>query len=148
MAKHNRRTGTEEAEAKAAEAGADERHPESGDSTRPTEGESKAERREERRERREKDRDILAKEQPIVLESSASDPVFPAMQEYEVDEGGPKGSTRKHPGLIWAVIAVIAVAVLVCVFIFAGDWMTPDQAEQNAQTQFEEETVPEDLGAE
>ena len=94
-----------------------------------------------------KDRDILAKEQPIVLESSESDPVFPAMQEFEVDEGGPKGSTRKHPGLIWVIIAIVAVAVLVCAFIFAGDWMTPDQAEQTAQTEFEEETVPEDLGA-
>ena len=102
---------------------------------------------EERERRREKDRDILAKEQPVVLESSASDPTFPAMQEFEVDEGGPKGSTRKHPGLIWIIIAIVAVAVLVCAFIFAGDWMTPDQAQQNAQMQFEEETVPEDLGA-
>ena len=97
--------------------------------------------------KKDKDRDILAKEQPIVLESSASDPTFPAMQEFEVDEGGPKGSTRKHPGLIWLIIAIVAIAVLVCVFIFAGDWMTPDQAEQNAQLEFEEQTVPEDLGA-
>ena len=109
--------------------------------------ESREERREQREKKREEDRDILAKEEPIVLESSASDPTFPAMQEFEVDEGGPKGSTRKHPGLIWAIIAIIAVAVLVCVFVFAGDWMTPNQAEQNAQTQFEEETIPEDLGA-
>lgn len=69
-----------------------------------------------------KDRDILAKEQPIVLESSAADPAFPAMQEFEVDEGGPAGSTRKHPGLLWFAIAAIAVIVLVIAFMALGDW--------------------------
>lgn len=108
---------------------------------------SAEQRHEEREERREKDRDILAKEEPIVLESSESDPVLPAMQEFEVDEGGPKGSTKKHPGLIWAVIAIIAVLILVGFFVFTGDWMNPTQAERNAQVQFEEQTVPEDLGA-
>lgn len=53
--------------------------------------------RRERERREQENRDILAKEQPIVLESSASNPTFPAMQEFEVDEGGPAGSTRKHP---------------------------------------------------
>lgn len=70
----------------------------------------------------EKDRDILAKEEPVVLESSDADPVFPAMQEFEVDEGGPKGSTRKDPGLIWFAIAIIAVIVLIIAFISIGDW--------------------------
>lgn len=102
--------------------------------------------REERAERREKDKDILAKEQPIVLESSENDPEFPAMEEFEVDEDGPKGSTKRHPGLIWAIIAIAAVIVLILAFVFAGDWFTPDEAQREAQTQFEEEVVPEDLG--
>ncbi len=91
-------------------------------------------------------KDILAEEEPVVLESSATDPEFPAMQEFEVDEGGAPGSTRKHPGLIWAVIAIVAVVILCIVFAAAGDWFTPTEAEQNAQLQVEEETVPEDLG--
>ena len=41
------------------------------------------------------ERDPLAAEEPTVLESSADDPEFPAMQEFEVDEGGPKANTRK-----------------------------------------------------
>lgn len=98
------------------------------------------------RERHEKDRDVLAKEQPTVLESSETDPEFPAMEEFEVDEGGPQGSKRKHPGLVWVVIAVVAVAVLVAAFMLAGDWFTPNQAEQVSQRQFEEQVVPEDLG--
>ena len=32
-----------------------------------------------RKEQRKQDRDVLAKEQPIVLESAADDPIFPAM---------------------------------------------------------------------
>lgn len=91
--------------------------------------------------------DTLANDEPVVLESSASDPEFPAMQEFEIDTDGPKGSTAKHPGLIWAVIAIVAVAILCVVLVNVGDWMTPDQAERNAQTQFEEQTVPEDLGS-
>lgn len=91
-------------------------------------------------------KDILAKEEPIVLESSASDPEFPAMQEFEVDEGGAPGSKRKHPGLIWGLIALVAVIILCVVFAASGDWFTPSEAERNAQLQVEEETVPEDLG--
>ena len=48
------------------------------------------------------ERDPLAAEEPDVLESSASDPEFPAMQEFEVDRGGPKrtrASTRASSGL-------------------------------------------------
>ena len=123
----------------------------SSEAAKGTEREARHERHEERHEERERkraeDRDILAKEQPIVLESSEDDPMFPAMQEFEVDEGGPKGSTKRHPGLVWVVIAIVAVAILVGAFVVAGDWMTPDQAERTAQAEFEEETVPEDLGA-
>lgn len=81
-------------------------------------------RREERHEiaTHEKDRDILAKEQPVVLESAADDPIFPAMSEYEVDEGGPKGSTKKHPGAPWFALALVAVGVLVIFFMAIGDW--------------------------
>lgn len=71
----------------------------------------------------EKDRDILAKEQPVVLDSSAADPVLPAMSEYEVDEGGWQGSTKKHPGLLWAVIAIVAVIILVAVLVGVGEWV-------------------------
>lgn len=93
------------------------------------------------------ERDPLAAEEPNVLESSASDPEFPAMQEFEVDHGGPKANTRKHPGLIWIVIAIVAVVGLVIAFAANGDWMNPTQAERVQQTEFEEQTVPEDLGA-
>lgn len=93
------------------------------------------------------ERDPLAAEQPDVLESSASDPEFPAMQEFEVDKGGPKANTRKHPGLIWIVVAVVAVIALCIAFAVAGDWMSPTQAEKTQQTEFEEMTVPEDLGS-
>ncbi len=75
-----------------------------------------------RKEQREQDRDVLAKEQPIVLESAADDPIFPAMSEFEVDEGGPKGSTKKRPGLPWFALAIGAVVVLVVVLMAAGDW--------------------------
>lgn len=93
------------------------------------------------------ERDPLAAEEPTVLESSADDPEFPAMQEFEVDEGGPEANTRKHPGLIWAIIAIVAVIALCIAFAAAGDWMNPTQAEKVQQTEFEEQTVPEDLGA-
>lgn len=75
-----------------------------------------------RKRQREQDRDVLAKEQPIVLESAADDPIFPAMSEFEVDEGGPKGSMKKHPGLPWFALAIGAVVVLVVVLMAAGDW--------------------------
>ena len=93
------------------------------------------------------ERDPLAAEEPDVLESPASDPEFPAMQEFEVDRGGPKENTRKHPGLIWIIIAIVAVIGLVIAFAANGDWMNPTQAEKVQQTEFEEQTVPEDLGA-
>lgn len=73
-------------------------------------------------EKHEKDRDILAKEEPLVIDSSAADPVLPAMSEYEVDEGGWQGSTKKHPGLLWAIIAIVAVLILVAVLIGVGEW--------------------------
>ncbi|MCI8452454.1 MAG: hypothetical protein HFJ74_08220 [Eggerthellaceae bacterium] len=92
-------------------------------------------------------RDALANDEPVVLESSAADPELPALQEFEVDEDGPRGSTRKHPGLLWGALAVVAVALLCAAFAAAGDWATPNQAERAAQTTFEEQTVPEDLGA-
>lgn len=72
--------------------------------------------------KKESDRDILAKEEPIVLESSETNPTFPAMEEFEVDEGGPQRSTRKHPGLLWFAIAAIAVIALIIAFIAIGDW--------------------------
>lgn len=100
----------------------------------------------ERDNKREQDRDILAKEQPTVLESSEYDPEFPALSEFEVDEGGFKGSTRKHPGLIWVVIAIVAIVVLVVAFMAAGDWFTPDQAQRVSQEQFDEQVIPEDMG--
>ena len=93
------------------------------------------------------ERDPLAAEKPDVLESSASDPEFPAMQEFEVDKGGPKANTRKHPGLIWIIVAIVAVIGLCVAFAAAGDWMNPTQAEKVQQTEFEEQTVPEDLGS-
>lgn len=68
------------------------------------------------------DRDVLAVDQPVVVESSEYDPEFPAMEEYEVDEDGPAGSTAKHPGLIWAVVAIVAIIVLIAAFVMAGDW--------------------------
>lgn len=72
--------------------------------------------------RHEKNRDILAKEEPLVIDSSAADPVLPAMSEYEVDEGGWQGSKAKHPGLLWAIIAIVAVIILVAVLIGTGEW--------------------------
>ena len=66
--------------------------------------------------------DELADEQPIVLESSQSDPIFPAMSEFEVDTGGPKGTHDPTSGLIWAVIAIGAVVVLCVYLISIGDW--------------------------
>lgn len=95
---------------------------------------------------REHPRDVLAKDEPMVLESSETDPEFPAMEEFEVDADGPRGSRSKHPGLIWAIIAIVAVIVLCLAFASAGDWATPDQAERIQQTQENEQIVPEDLG--
>lgn len=89
------------------------------------------------------DRDVLADDQPVVVESSEYDPEFPAMEEYEVDEDGPEGSKSKHPGLIWAVVAIVAVVVLIFAFVVAGDWMSPKQAETVNNAQFEEQVDPE-----
>ena len=99
------------------------------------------------RERSKENERALEDDEPFVLTSNETNPEFPAMSEYEVDEGGFKGSKKKHPGLIWAIIAIVAVIILCVVLMAAGDWFTPDQAEQVAQTQFEEEAIPEDLGA-
>lgn len=89
-------------------------------------------------------KDTLANDQPVVLESSETDPEFPAGQEFEVDEDGPAGSTRKHPGLIWAIIAVVAVVILCFAFARTGDWMSPEQAQQVQDAQVNEQIVPED----
>ena len=78
--------------------------------------------KERREERRKENKDILAKEMPNVLESSEYDPELPAMQEFEVDEGGPKGSTKPHPGAPWFALALIAVGVLIIFFMAIGDW--------------------------
>lgn len=92
-------------------------------------------------------KDVLANDEPTVLESSAADPEFPAMQEFEVDTDGPAGSKSKHPGLIWAIIAAVAIIVLIVVFAVSGDWATPSQAQREADTEFAEEVTPEDLGS-
>ncbi|WP_251178671.1 hypothetical protein [Adlercreutzia agrestimuris] len=92
-------------------------------------------------------KDVLANDEPTVLESSAADPEFPAMQEFEVDTDGPAGSKSKHPGLIWSIIAIVAVIVLIIAFMVAGDWATPNQAQREADTEFAEEVTPEDLGS-
>ena len=39
-----------------------------------------------------------------------------------MDEGGPNGSTKKHPGLPWFALAIAAVVVLVVVLMAIGDW--------------------------
>ena len=69
------------------------------------------------------------------------------MQEFEVDTDGHAGSKYKHPGLIWAIIAIVAVIVLIIAFMVAGDWATPNQAQREADTEFAEEATPEDLGS-
>ncbi len=91
-------------------------------------------------------KDTLANDEPVVLESSESDPEFPAMEEYEVDEDGPKGAKGKHPGLIWAIIAVLAVIVLCFALARSGDWMNPQEAQQVQDAQENEQIVPEDMG--
>ena len=88
------------------------------------------------------ERDPLAAEEPDVLESSASDPEFPAMQEFEVDRGGPKANTRKHPGLIWIIVAVVAIIGLCIAFAAAGDWMNPTQAEKVQPVSYTHLTLP------
>lgn len=89
-------------------------------------------------------KDTLANDQPVVLESSNTDPEFPAMDEFEVDEDGPKGSTKKHPGLIWAIIAIVAVVLLCFAFAKSGDWMNPQQAQEVQDAQVNSQIVPED----
>ena len=44
-------------------------------------------------------------------------------------------------------MAAVAVIALVIAFMAMGDWMTPNQAQKEADVEFEEQTVPEDLGA-
>lgn len=101
-----------------------------------------------REERREKHKDELAKEQPLVLDSSDTDPVLPAMEEYEVDEGGAKGTHKPSSGLIWVAIAVIAIAVLIIAFVVLGDWNAPSEETQQQQTQENIETMEMDMGGE
>lgn len=66
--------------------------------------------------------DKLADEQPIVLESSETDPIFPANSEYEVDEGGWQGTHDPKSGLLWAGIALVALLLLVIFCLYTGDW--------------------------
>lgn len=65
-----------------------------------------------------------------VLVSSDADPVFPTESEYQVDAGSDDGPRSKHPGLIWIVIAVVAVVISCIIFALAGDWFTPQEAQQ------------------
>lgn len=115
-------------------------------------GDEKTHKREQREheheEKREKHRDELAKEEPIVLESSETDPEFPAMEEFEVDEGGARGTHNPSSGKIWIAIAVIAIVVLCVVFACLGDWHTPSQQTQQEQTQENIETMKMDMGGE
>ncbi len=92
---------------------------------------------------KEHEKDVLANDEPVILESSETDPEFPAMEEYEVDEDGPKGSRAQHPGLIWGAIAVVAVIILCIVFSMAGDWMSPQEAQQVQDQQENEQIHPE-----
>lgn len=69
-----------------------------------------------------KHHDVLAEDEPVVLESSEYDPEFPALEEYEVDEDGPKGTHNMSAGMIWLVIAVVAIVVSCIVFAAVGDW--------------------------
>ena len=102
------------------------------------------------------ERDPLAAEEPTVLESSADDPEFPAMQEFEVDEGGPKANTRKIRCAQLLKEEKISCRVTVLLSCdeevngrgarTGGFRMNPTQAEKVQQTEFEEQTVPEDLG--
>ena len=55
-----------------------------------------------------------------------------------------RASTRASS---WIIIAIVAVIGLVIAFAANGDWMNPTQAEKVQQTEFEEQTVPEDIGA-
>ena len=91
-------------------------------------------------------KDVLANDEPTVLESSAADPEFPAMQEFEVDTDGPAGSKSKHPGLIWAIIAIVAVIVLIIAFMVAGDWATPNQAQEKRTRSSPKKSPPKTSG--
>lgn len=110
--------------------------------------EDKKERERRHIERREDHKDELAKEQPIVLESSESDPEFPAMEEFEVDTGGARGTHNPRSGMVWLVVAIVAVVVLCIVFACLGDWNTPSQQTQQQQTQENIETMEMDMGGE
>lgn len=89
----------------------------------------------------------FAADEPTVLEKASDvNEVFPASSEYEVDEGGASGSSRKHPGLIWIIIAVVAVIVSCIVFALAGDWMSPQQADEVQTAETNAQIVPEDEG--
>lgn len=75
---------------------------------------------------------------------SGSDPVFPTGSEYEIDSNGPKGSHSKHPGLLWALIAIIAVIILCIAFVMSGDWMSPQEAQTVQDAQENAQIAPED----
>lgn len=89
-------------------------------------------------------RDTLAEEEPRVLHASDADPVFPASSEYQVDEGGAQGSTSKHPGMIWIIIAIAAVVISCIIFAMVGDWFTPQEAQQVNDELVNSQIVPED----
>lgn len=84
------------------------------------------------------------KEEPRGFHPSEADPVFPTRSEYEVDSGGSSGSHNKHPGLIWAIIAVVAVAILCVIFAMSGDWMSPQEAQIVQDAETNAQIVPED----
>ena len=54
-----------------------------------------------------------------------------------------KVKIKRKAGSAFVIVAVIALCIA---FAAAGDWMNPTQAEKVQQTEFEEQTVPEDLG--
>lgn len=79
-----------------------------------------------------------------VVRPSDADPVFPTESEYEIDKDGDSGSRRKYPGLIWAIIAVVAVVVLCVALAQAGDWMSPQEAQNVMDAETNAQIVPED----
>ncbi|MCI9129404.1 MAG: hypothetical protein HFJ65_03670 [Eggerthellaceae bacterium] len=83
-------------------------------------------------------------DEPTVLEGSTADPVFPTESEYQVDEGGARGSKSKHPGLIWVIIAAVAVIASCIIFAMAGDWMSPQEATEVQDAETNSQIVPED----
>lgn len=79
-----------------------------------------------------------------VVQPSEADPVFPTESEYEIDKGEDSPSRRKYPGLIWAIIAVVAVVILCIALAQAGDWMSPQKAQNVMDAETNAQIVPED----